>query len=45
LRTDSTLDELLHYLNKKGHTGIEMTPICPSVEDCFMDILGEKKES
>lgn len=45
LWTDSTPDELLHYLNKKGHTGIEMTPICPSVEDCFMDILGEKEES
>ncbi len=44
LRTDRRPDELLHYLNEKGHADIEMTPICPSVEDCFMDILGEKEE-
>ncbi|MDO4704419.1 ABC transporter ATP-binding protein [Tannerella sp.] len=43
LRTDCTPNELLHYLNEKGHADIEMTPLSPSVEDCFMDILGEKE--
>jgi ABC-2 type transport system ATP-binding protein len=33
-----SIGELERYLASKGHTGIEISPIEPSVEDCFMDL-------
>lgn len=35
------MDALQYYLLSKGHTGIEMEPIEPTIEDCFM-ALGEQ---
>ena len=32
------IEELKCYLASKGHVDIEITPIEPSVEDCFMDL-------
>jgi ABC-type multidrug transport system ATPase subunit len=31
--------ELLAYLRAKGHTNIELKPVLPSIEDCFIDFL------
>lgn len=31
-------DELSRYLASKGHEGVEVAPIGPGVEDCFMDM-------
>jgi ABC-2 type transport system ATP-binding protein len=30
---------LLNYLGAKGHTNIEMTPVTPTIEDCFIKLL------
>jgi len=43
---DSTLTpgEMKNYLTGLGHTGIEISPIAASVEDCFMDLSGNQTE-
>lgn len=33
-----TTEQLEDYLSLNGHTGIEIKPIKPSVEDCFMEL-------
>jgi ABC-2 type transport system ATP-binding protein len=33
-----TMDNLKKWLEEKGHTGIEIQPIEPGIEDCFMDL-------
>ena len=33
-----TMDSLKKWLEEKGHTGIEICPIEPGIEDCFMDL-------
>lgn len=39
-----TIDKLKRYLQEKGHIHINIQPIEPSIEDCFMRIT-EKKEN
>lgn len=31
--------DLIHYLNTKGHLDIEMVPVTPTIEDCFIKLL------
>jgi ABC-type multidrug transport system ATPase subunit len=35
---------LLHYLESKGNKSIEMHPVIPSIEDCFMQLMQSKHE-
>lgn len=39
-----TADGLKAYLSDKGHTHIEIQPIEPSIEDCFMQITEKRKK-
>ncbi len=41
LATREKIDEtsLRQYLRDKGHTSIQMKPIEPNIEDCFMDLM------
>ena len=41
LREDAaaTLPELHQYLREKEHTGVEMDPVIPTIEDCFIRLL------
>ncbi|MCD7972557.1 MAG: ABC transporter ATP-binding protein [Candidatus Azobacteroides sp.] len=39
-----TMEELKTYLSDKGHTGIQIRAIEPTIEDCFMQIT-EKKQN
>lgn len=36
--------EVLKYLHDKGHTDVELKSITPTVEDCFIQLLGQKHE-
>lgn len=36
---DRTKADLLHYLDTKGHLDIEMMPVVPGIEDCFIKLL------
>lgn len=33
-----TIDDVTSYLRQKGHTGITVTPINATIEDCFMNL-------
>lgn len=33
--------EILNYLTEKGHSNPEITSIEPSIEDCFMELMGK----
>ena len=35
-----TLDSLKKWLEEKGHSGVEIRPIEPGIEDCFMELTG-----
>lgn len=35
-------EELAAFLEGRGHTGVEVSPIRASVEDCFMDLMRQK---
>jgi ABC-2 type transport system ATP-binding protein len=37
-------DSLLRFLEDKGNTHIEMHPVSPSIEDCFMQLMRNKHE-
>jgi ABC-type multidrug transport system ATPase subunit len=37
--------EVLNYLQAKGHKGVEIKPVTPSIEDCFIDMVEEKKSA
>ncbi len=37
--TEQNRTALLNYLITKGHTNIEMAPITPAIEDCFIKLL------
>lgn len=39
----ATADGLERYLTRRGHRGVSVTPIVPTVEDCFMLIMNEKE--
>lgn len=39
LRDGFTTEELAHELHEAGHSGIAISSIRPSVEDCFMNLL------
>ncbi len=36
-------EEVLNYLQAKGHTGVEIKSVTPAIEDCFIDMVEEKK--
>lgn len=36
---DQAKADLLHHLDTKGHLEIEMTPVVPTIEDCFIKLL------
>src|SRR5688572_3620399 len=36
---DRTKADLLHYLDSNGHLDIEMIPVVPTIEDCFIKLL------
>lgn len=36
---DRTKTDLLHYLDSNGHLDIEMIPVVPTIEDCFIKLL------
>ncbi|MCC8087958.1 MAG: ABC transporter ATP-binding protein [Rikenellaceae bacterium] len=38
-----TIEELKKYLTDTGHTNIEVHPIVPTIEDCFMQITENKE--
>lgn len=38
-------DELQAFLESKNHTGIEIRPIAPNIEDCFMDLMTQHNEN
>lgn len=38
-------DELQAFLESKNHTGIEIRPIAPNIEDCFMDLMTQHTEN
>lgn len=35
--------ELLDYLTRKGHEGLEIQAIAPNIEDCFMELMTKKQ--
>lgn len=43
LTGEQTDGELLDYLQKKGHTELAIEPIAANIEDCFMELMTEKK--
>ena len=38
-------EEVLQYLNIKEHKGIEIKPVQPTIEDCFIDMTEEKNNA
>ena len=40
-----SIDELTEYLKEKGHKKIEIHPIEPSIEDCFMELSTSQENS
>ena len=37
-----SLESLITFLQKKGHTGIHVNPINPTIEDCYMQLSSSK---
>ena len=37
-----SLENLITFLQKKGHTGIHVNPINPTIEDCYMQLSSSK---
>lgn len=37
--SQQTRAELLHYLEKKGHSKVELQPAKPTIEDCFIHLM------
>jgi len=44
MKTNYDVESILHYLESKGNTNIEMHPVTPSIEDCFMQLMRSKHE-
>ncbi|MBK7408436.1 MAG: ABC transporter ATP-binding protein [Saprospirales bacterium] len=43
LAGDLTDGELPEYLHQKGHEELEIEPIAPNIEDCFMELMTKKQ--
>ena len=44
MKKNFNTDSLLHFLESKGNTNIEMHSVNPSIEDCFMQLMRNKHE-
>lgn len=38
---EENMDEVITYLKQCGHTNFELVPVVPTIEDCFIKLLGE----
>jgi ABC-type multidrug transport system ATPase subunit len=44
MKNNYNTESLMHYLESKGNSNIEMHPVSPSIEDCFMQLMRNKHE-
>jgi ABC-type multidrug transport system ATPase subunit len=45
LAGDPTAEALQNYLLAKGHEELDIRPIAPNIEDCFMELMSQKQRS